>query len=131
MDCADSSEYEPLLETLLHKEEDSNSAPVSVIKNTLIEKLSSLSNQIKNCDSLPTLSVIDSLTKTANNAVKINKSEQKQLNPVCSEPLNKNIIPQRPFKSTKKRCKQPSTKLVKPSQSDKETICSKLNAQTL
>jgi len=33
MDCANTSEYEPLLEALLHKEEDSNSASVSVIKN--------------------------------------------------------------------------------------------------
>jgi len=65
MDCANSSEYEPLLETLLHKEEDSNSAPDSVIK------------------------------------------------------------------SSKKWCEQPSMKLVKPSQSDKEAICSKLDAQTL
>ena len=130
MDYADSSEYEPLLETLLHKE-DSNSIPVSEMKYTLVEKLSSLSNLIKNCDNLPALSIIDSLIKTASNAVKVNTSEQQQLNPVCSEPLNKNIIPQRPFKSTKKRRKQPSMKLVKPSRSDKEAICSKLNTETL
>ena len=129
MDCTDLSEYEPLLETLLHKED--STTPVSTMKSTLIEKLSSLFNQIKNCDSLPALSIIDSLIKTANNAVKVNTSEQQQLNPVCNEPLNKNIILQRPFLSTKKRRKQPSLRLVKPSQSDKETICSKLNSQTL
>ena len=61
MDCADLSEYEPLLETLLHKED--STTPVSIMKSTLIEKLSSLSNQIKNCDSLPALSIIDSLIK--------------------------------------------------------------------
>jgi len=106
MDCFNTSEYEPLLETLMHKED--NSTSVSAMKNTLIEKLSSLSNQIRNCDSLPALSIIDSLLKTANNAVKVNVPEKQQFNPISIEPLNKNIIPQRPFLSTKKRRKQPS-----------------------
>jgi len=96
----------------MHKEDHSTS--LSVMKNTLIEKFSLLSNQIRKCDSLPALSIIDSLLKTANNAVKVNMPEKQQLNPISNEPSNKNIIPQRPFLSTKKRRKQPSLRLIKP-----------------
>ena len=51
MDCIDLSEYEPLLDTLLHQNDTPDS--VSAIKSSLIEKLSSLSKIVTVCQHCP------------------------------------------------------------------------------
>ena len=61
----DHDNYDPLL-TALH----TDVSDVSHVKNVISETLSLLSTQVQQCDSLSALSAVESLSKTANNAIK-------------------------------------------------------------
>ena len=125
----DHDDYDPLF-VALHTDV-CDVSDVSHVKNDIIEKLSSLSTQVQQCDSLSTLSAVESLIKTANNAIKVNIGDSSQLHPLVNEPTNKKVSLQRPFHSTRKRNKRPSLRLAKPSQIQKNDICVKLNQSTL
>ena len=126
IDVPFNQDYAPLLATLQTDVND-----VSNIKNAIIQKLSSLSTEIQQCENLSALSAVESIIKNANNAIKMNFSKSPQLNPITNEPVNKKMELQRPFHSTKKRTKRPSLRLAKPSQMQKNDICLKLNQSTL
>ena len=105
INCSDVSfnqEYAPLLATLQTDVDDASN-----LKNSIMKKLSSLSSEIQQCEDLSALTAIESIIKTANNAIKLNisDSQQVQLNPAVNEPANKKLQQQRPFHSTKKRNK--------------------------
>ena len=99
----DHDDYDPLL-AALHTH-DSDVSDVSHVKNDIIEKLSSLSTQVQQCDILSVLSAVESLIKTATNAIKVNISDSLQLHPLVNEPTNKKVSLQRSFHSTRKRSK--------------------------
>ena len=127
--CASTSfdqDHDSLLAAL-----QTNVSEASHIKNTIIRELSSLSTQVQQCENLSALSTVNTVIKTANNAMKLNISDSSQLHPVSNEPVNKKISLQRPFYSTKKKSKKPSLRLVKPSQMQKNEIRLKLNEDTL
>ena len=85
----DHDDYDPLF-VALHTDV-CDVSDVLHVKNDIIDKLSSLSTQVQQCDSLSALSAVESLIKTADNAIKVNNSDSSQLHPLVNEPTNKSV----------------------------------------
>ena len=58
-------DYDPLLTAL-----NTDISDISHVKNDIIQKLSLLSTQVQQCENLSALLAVESLIKTANNAIK-------------------------------------------------------------
>ena len=109
---------------------------LSQLKQKVMRRLSALTTQIHLCNSIPALSAIDSHLVSACNAAKIidtseTSNKSKAFSTSTNNPANKKITPQRPFYSTKSKTKRPTIRLAKPTQKEKEDLCTLLNLDNL
>ena len=77
-------DYDPLLTAL-----NTDISDIFHVKNDIVQKLLSLSTQVQQCENLSALLAVESLIKTANNAIKMNISDSHQLHPLVNEPVKK------------------------------------------
>ena len=79
---------------------------------------------MKECNSIDGLLHAQKHIQIVSNTISLdNFNTVPRLQSKTNEPLNKKILPQRPFKSTKTKRKTAMVRLAKPTQKDKELIC--------
>ena len=107
------------------------------LKSKVLQMLSGIVTQVRLCNDVDGLLHAQKHIQIASNACKaISSSSSTKMCTMqrfqergSSEPANKKIIQQRPFKSTKMKTKPPTIKLAKPTQKDKELVLYLLSGQ--
>lgn len=123
IDCNERpSDTHPQLLYALRKQEEP--ADLTNLKERIIRTLSSIATQVKECNSIDGLLHAQKHIQIVSNTISLdNFNTVPRLQSKTNEPLNKKILPQRPFKSTKTKRKTAMVRLAKPTQKDKELIC--------
>jgi len=99
-----------LLQVLGHKKTKEQ------LKERILQVLSSIAGQVVQCDDITALEAVEKHIIMASNSCRDISPCNSNIFTECKnkEPANKNIMPQRPFYSTKSKRKTPTIKLAKP-----------------
>ncbi len=96
----------------------------------MLQQLSTIMAQVAQCSSIEGLLSAEKHLLSAKTCCKITSSSESgnsyRFPSKNIGPANKNITPQRPFSSTKRKTKNPTIKLAKPSTKEKEAIVNAL-----
>ena len=116
---------------LLHALQQGKCSNISLVREKVSRTLSTLTAQVTQCDGVEGLLAAEKHLLSAktscgmiSSSFNLTRFQGKRI-----EPANKNIIPQRPFVSTRSRPKKPTIKLGKPSTKVKELIQTTLFAK--
>ena len=97
------------------------------LRKRVHSKLAIITTQINQCTTASTLSAAETHLNFAINIIRAMHSTPPNIVMLPSrEPSNKNIQPQRPFHSTKKKSKKPTVRISKPTVQQKESLCNAL-----
>ena len=110
-------------ENLLQTIQDKNVCDIATLRNDLQTSLSGLSWQINMINDIETLRCIRKYINSAANLIKLKVNP---LVPTNKHPVNIHIERQRSFFSTKRKREKPCVRLRKPTDKEKEDICTTL-----
>ncbi len=111
----------PLLQALKNQAKSTN---LQVVKQRILNKLLSLTTQVRQCSSVEGLLTAEKHILSAKNSCRMVHLATQKFPIRKIEPANKRITPQnvRPFTSTKNKTKRPTIKLAKPTHKDKQIL---------